>query len=94
MELHHPIMSKLWDIVGRTKRKRKGKSAEIFIQAIVPATYIDDLSQNFVNLWGRTPYKLTKHLKNRYSVIDDMQNMELKGKFNKFYDPSEPIINL
>ena len=23
MELHHPIMSKLWDIGGRTKRKKK-----------------------------------------------------------------------
>ena len=23
MELHHPIMSKLWDIGGQTKRKRK-----------------------------------------------------------------------
>ena len=25
MELHHPIMSKLWDIGGRTKRKKKTK---------------------------------------------------------------------
>ena len=23
MELHHPIMSKLWDLGGRTKRKKK-----------------------------------------------------------------------
>ena len=23
MELHHPIMSKLWDIGGRTKRKKR-----------------------------------------------------------------------
>ena len=23
MELHHPIMSKLWDLGGQTKRKRK-----------------------------------------------------------------------
>ena len=25
MELHHPIMSKIWDIGGRTKRKKNAK---------------------------------------------------------------------
>ena len=25
MDLHHPIMSKLWDIGGRTKRKKEKK---------------------------------------------------------------------
>ena len=28
MELHHPIMSKLWDLGGRTKRKKKVKNHE------------------------------------------------------------------
>ena len=26
MELHHPIMSKLWDLGGRTKRKKKERN--------------------------------------------------------------------
>ena len=30
MELHHPIMSKLWDIGGRTKRKRKKGKLPLF----------------------------------------------------------------
>ena len=29
MELHHPIMSKLWDLRGQTKRKRKKSTSGV-----------------------------------------------------------------
>ena len=34
MELHHPIMSKLWDLGGRTQRRRKKKVTFRFLQII------------------------------------------------------------
>ena len=37
MELHHPIMSKLWDLGGRTKRKEKTMS--LFLR-----TYLSDIT--------------------------------------------------
>ena len=38
MELHHPILSKLWDLGGRTKRKKY----TIFNEAILNAGAYDD----------------------------------------------------
>ena len=64
------------------------RSAENFIQDIVPDTYIYELSQPFIKFRGVTPYILIKHKKKRYRILDDMQKVAPKEKYNGPYDPN------
>ena len=68
------------------------RSAEKFIQVIVPDTCIENISGPFVKFQGGTPYKLFKHLKKWYGILEKLQKVSLKQNFNKTYDPNEAII--
>ena len=46
MELHHPIMSKLWNLGGQTKRKKERKINRIYFRAIT----IVDIIKGEVNI--------------------------------------------
>ena len=48
MELHHPIMSKLWDLGGQTKRKKKERSKDIYPSYYRDFIYLDKLSIKFM----------------------------------------------
>ena len=82
MELHHPIMSKLWDPRGRTQRKKKKESWILRLYGSTIYTYTNNSSyytspcQLGLRFYGNTCYVNHKTLSRQflnYSHINDTQ---------------------
>ena len=56
MELHHPIMSKLWDLGGRTKRKKEKKDkSDMEKKTNTLINYISDFNKIDIIQYNKKP---------------------------------------
>ena len=72
MELHHPIMSKLWDLGGRTKRKK-----EIIPKVTIKSNSVNNMNYECIEDRCTNPMVINRECgiiqnipKRRYTLVD------------------------